>query len=176
MTKIKIGDAEFSTDGRKLTITRGNKEAMTVALDKNGIDHLLEFVTSLAESEFNRRQTFRVAVWSSSGLLVQLRRGNELIPVRPTSLSISGIFVELAPEDWIDLAMGDELEAALEFEGETHTHRVIVRHCDSSGYGLQFSAAMSDQQIDRLPEITNIVMTLQRRLLARHKRLAGERA
>jgi hypothetical protein len=102
---------------------------------------------------------------------VQLRKNRSLISVRPTSLSISGIFVELGPEDWIDLALGEELEASLEYEGEKHTHRVVVRHLETNGYGLQFCASMSAQQIDRLPEITQIVMQLQRKLLARHKRL-----
>ena len=171
MTTITIGGVEFCTNGKKLTIARGDKKEMTLMLDQQGVDNLLDFVTSLAESEFNRRQTFRVAVWSSSGLSVQLCKNRSMIPVRPTSLSMSGIFVELAPEDWIDLALGEELEADLEYEGEKHSHRVVVRHRETNGYGLQFCAAMSAEQIDRLPEITQIVMKLQRKLLARHKRL-----
>jgi hypothetical protein len=174
MTKIMIGDVQFSTNGKELTIARGNEQKLTLLLDQKGVENLIEFVTSLAECEFNRRQTFRVAVWSSSGLSVQIRKNKSLVSVRPTSLSISGIFVELAPDDWIDLALGDQLEVVLEFEGQKHSQRVVVRHREPNGYGLQFCASMATEQIDRLPEITQIVMKLQRSLLARFKRLSED--
>ena len=172
MAKIMIGDVQFSTDGKELTIARRNEQELTVLLDQTGVDSLIGFVTSLAESEFNRRQTFRVAVWSSSGLSVQIRKDGSQISVSPTSLSVNGIFVELGPDDWIDLAQGDQLEVILNFEGEKHSHHVVVRHREPNGYGLQFTASLNTEQKDPLPEITQIVMELQRRLLARFKQLA----
>ena len=167
MAEITIGDVQFISDGKTLTIARRDQPNMTMSLDKAGVEELIDFVTSLAGTEFNRRQTFRVPVWDSSGLSVQIRKDETQLSVRPTNLSLTGIFVELRPDDWLDLAQDDDLEVILDFEGETHSYRGVVRRCETNGYGLFFPESMNAEQIEPPPGITQIVMELQRRWLAR---------
>jgi len=97
MVEITIGDVQFISNGKTLTIARRDQPEMAMSLDKKGIEELIDFVTSLAETEFSRRQTFRVPVWDSSGLSVQIRKDDTQLSVRPTNVSLTGIFVELRP-------------------------------------------------------------------------------
>lgn len=164
-----IGDLRLVSDGQKLTITFRYQPDMTVSLDRLAIDELIDYVGGLAVDEFNRRQTFRVPVWDSCGLSAQLCLGTKLLAVRATNLSLTGIFVELPPEDWVDLKVHDRLDIALRFEGRSGTYRVEVRRREGNGYGLFFLDSMRAEQIDSLPDITHVVMELQRRWLARNK-------
>lgn len=167
MAKITIGVVELILDGETLTITRRDQPNMAISLDETGVRELIEFVTSFTGSKFNQRLTFRVPVGYSSGLAVQIRKNEIQRSVTPTNISLTGIFVELRSDDWLELALDDELEVILDFEGERQSCRGVVRRCADNGYGLFFPESMRGMILDPPPKITQIVMELQRRWIAR---------
>ena len=166
MAKTTIGNVRLISDGKTLTIARRDQPNMAISLDSTEVEELIDFVTSLAATEFNRRDTFRVPLWDSSGLSVQIRKDETQRLVTPTNISLTGIFVELRPDDWLDLAQDDDLEVILEFEGEAQSHHGVVRRCEDNGYGISFRDSMNGEQIDPPPGVTRIVMELQRRWMA----------
>ncbi len=168
MPEITISNVHLVSDDEFLTIIRLDQPDVRISLDSAGVKELINFVTSHAGSELDRRRTFRVTVWDNSGLTVRLRSGGNECPATPTDISLTGIFVKLCPADWIDLALDDELEAILEFGGRTQTYRVLVRRSQANGYGLLFADSLAGEQINPPPGVTGIVMELQRRWVAQH--------
>ncbi len=166
MAEIAIGDIQLHSDGNTLTISGRNQPDMTVCLNASEIEQLLNFVSSLAGTGSRRRQSFRVPLNESSGLKVRILTEGRLVEVIPTSLSLTGVFVVVPPNEWIDLAQGDILEVILEFENETHTYHGSVRRREVNGYGLLFTESMNGRQIEPPPDISRIVMELQRRWMA----------
>ena len=173
MAEITIGDAHLVSDGETLTIGRRGQRDLTLSLDAAGVAELIDFVTSLATTEFNRRQDFRVPIHHSSGLSVQIRKGDRLISVTPTNISITGIFIELPRDDWIDFEQDDQMSVILEFEGEKQDHRGVVRRCADNGYGLFFPKSMKGNELDPPAELSRVVMELQRRWMTRRAKTAG---
>ncbi len=168
--EITIGEIHLKSDGSTLTIARLNQPNITLNIDAKGVEELIDFVTSLTETKFNRRRNFRVPLWDSSGLSVQIRKDEKQLSATPKDISVIGIFVELRPDDWLDLKQDDDLEVILEFEGETQTYRAVVRRCEDNGYGLLFPESMKGNQINPPTELKRIVMKLQCHWLARRIR------
>jgi len=167
MADITIGDIHLISDGNTLTISGRHQPDKTVCLNSAEVEQLIDFVSSLAGTGSHRRQSFRVPLNESSGLTAQIRTSGQLIDVTPTSLSLTGVFVVLHPDHWIDLAQGDIVEVFLEFEGETHMYHGSVRRREVNGYGLFITESMNGEQIEPPPDISDIVMELQRRWMAR---------
>ena len=166
MAEITIDDVHVISDGNTLTFARLDLPSLTISLDATGVAELIDFITSLAGAEFNRRRTFRIPVHDSSGLSVQIRKDEKQYSVTPTNISLTGISVVLHPNDWLDLSQDDDLEVILEFEGETQTLHGVVRCCKDNGFGLFFPESMNGDQMDPSPEISRLVMELQRRWIA----------
>lgn len=172
MAEITIGDAHLVSDGKTLTISRQGQKGLSLSLDAAGVAELIDFVTSLATTEFNRRQDFRVPLHNSSGLSVQIRKGDRLISVTPTNISVTGIFIELPRDDWIDFEQDDQLDVILEFEGESQSLGGVVRRCTENGYGLFFPKSMKGMELDPPAALTQVVMELQRRWMTRRAKIA----
>jgi hypothetical protein len=115
------------------------------------------------------REDFRMEVANVSGLSVEIRKGNTYFTVKPTTLSLTGMFVEPRAGDWVSFAKGDEVEVIMEFEGKKLTNPAVVQRCESGGYALRFGESTSTKNTDPDPEIRRIVMELQRRWLEQHK-------
>ena len=112
MAEITIGDVRLVADGCKLTIARRVQRDLTLSLNTEGFEELIDFITSLAGDKSNKRQNFRVPVHENSGLSAQIRKDKKLVSVIAKNISVGGVFVELRPDAWIDLAQDDELGAA----------------------------------------------------------------
>jgi len=166
MAETTIGDAHLISDGKALQITSRKQPELTVLFDAAEVEQLLDFIASLARTGSHRRQSFRVPLHKSSGLSTTIRVGQKLLPVTPTSISVTGIFVELQPEDWLDLALGDVLKIILKFEGEVQKYHGIVRRCEANGYGLLFTESLSGEEINPPPDLSRLVMELQHRWIA----------
>jgi hypothetical protein len=171
MKEINIGGVRLFSDGNTLTITGRIQPDLTVSLDSVEVEMLIHFVLSLAGTGSNRRQSFRVPLHEPSGLSTQIRVNQKQLSVTPTSISVTGIFVELRPEDWLDLAIGDILDVILEFEGEIQTYHGSVRRGEAKGYGLFFTESMNGEEIDPPPELLRLVMELQHRWMARRSKI-----
>ena len=166
MAEMNIGDVQLVSDGSTLTISRRDLPGLTISLDATGVEELIDFITSHFGTETNQRQTFRIPIHDSSGLSVQIRKDDKQYSVTPTNLSLTGIFIVLRPDDRLNLSQDDDLEVILEFEGETQMLHGIVRSCQDNGYGLLFPESMNSDQMNPSPEISRIVMELQRRWIA----------
>jgi hypothetical protein len=116
------------------------------------------------------RENFRMEVANVNELSVEIRKGNTYFTVKPTTLSLTGIFVEPRAGDWVSFAKGDEVEVIMEFEDKKLTNPAVVQRCESGGYALSFGTSASAKNADPDPQIRQIVMELQRRWLEKHKR------
>ncbi len=171
MSEIIIGNVHLTSDGQCLTIASFSEPEVKFSLNSSEFKEMVYFIEALAGSEFDRRRVFRTPVWESSGLSVRLRTGVTEHVFRPTDMSLTGIFVKLYPDDWIKLALDQEVDVILNFEGESQLYRAVVRRCEDIGYGLFFLDSMVGEQIAPPPGITRIVMELQRRWLARRVKI-----
>ena len=170
MADITIGDVKFRSDGRTLTITPRDQPDKAISLDRNAFEKLLDFVNTLVQSEYsyNRRQAFRVPLWEACGLKVEICTGDAKFLTRPTDVSLTGIFVEFRPEDPVSLRVNDLVDVVMTFEGHTDTFRGIVKRVERHGAGLFFARSMHAEQMSPPPEITGLVMELQRQWIARN--------
>jgi hypothetical protein len=117
----------------------------------------------------NQRETFRLDVENEDDLFIEVRSGVTSIPVRPITLSLTGIFIEPCKGGMLTLTSGRMVDLIIEFEGKTIEQSAIVRRREGKGYGLSFGELANTK--DAMPEIRKIVMELQRRWLAKHKHL-----
>ena len=170
MPETSIDDFRVTFERGVLTITPHDRPDSAVTLNEDGVEKLINLVCGHDESESNRRQTFRVSLWDSSGLTTTVRFGERDIEVIPTSVSLSGVFVELPDPLETELYVGREVEVTLDLDTENETLEAIVRRRRGSGCGLFFPASMKHEELDPPAGLARIVMSLQRRWLARRIR------
>lgn len=163
MAESTIGEGRFISNGKTLTISSLAQPELTISLDQGGVEELINFMTSHAGTQFNQREAFRVELGDSSGLSVSIRKDGTQVAASPRNLSLTGISVELRPDDWLDLQLDAEVEITLQFEGQIRTYRAIVRRREKNGYGLFFPESMKGEEVDPPPELAHLVMELQRR-------------
>ena len=170
MADTTIGDFRFRSDGRTLTIIPRDAPDKSISLDRNCFEELLDFVNTIVKSDYtyNRRQAFRVPLWESCGLKCEIRVDESLFLVRPTDISLTGIFVEFRPEDPVTLRVSDLVDVQMTMDGNTSTFRSIVKRVEGHGAGLFFARSRQAEQISPPSEITRLVMDLQRRWIARN--------
>lgn len=170
MPEITIGDAKLRSSNGILTIEHVNgkdeDQDSAFSFDADAVQELVRFLTAQSQSALNRREAFRVPVFDSSGLEVQLGHNQTRIQGRVTSISMTGVFVAVSLEDR-GLPVDTELEITLRFEGEQHSHAGIIRRIADGGYGIRFLDAGQNEQIDPPADIARIVMALQRQWAAR---------
>ena len=167
MPEITIGDVRLISDGRTLTIARDHPTSTAACFDSKGIEKLIDFVTALSETAVNRRRTFRVRLWKSSGLSVQIHDGIAEFSVTPRDISIAGVSVQLPADDRLNLELDSEVQVTLDLEGDVHSYRGIVRRREALECGLVFPESMQSEHIDPPPHLLRVVMELQRRFAAR---------
>jgi hypothetical protein len=170
MAATNIGDLRVTFERGVLTITPHGRSESAITLDEDGVEKLIDLVCGHDESESNQRQAFRVSLWDSSGLTTTVRHGECEIEATPKSISLSGVFVELPDPPGIELPVGAQVEVTLELDTDHETLEAIVRRRHDSGCGLFFPASMKDEELDPPATLARIVMTLQRRWLARRIR------
>lgn len=170
MAETNIGDVRVTFERGVLTITRLDRSESTITLDEDGVEKLIDLVCGHDEAESNRRQTFRVSLWDSCGLTTTVRHGECEIEAIPTSISLSGVFVDLPEPLEFELSVGTQVEVTLDLDTDHETLEAIVRRRRGSGCGLFFPASMSDEELDPPATFARIVMNLQRRWLARRIR------
>jgi len=136
-------------------------------LERNGVEELIDFVTTLAGTDFNRRQAFRVPVWGSSGLSAVMRKGQEETPVTPIDLSFTGMLVRIPADANLEPALDDHVDITLEFEGEKSTYHAIVRRRTELTCGLFFPETIVDGELEPPDNLLRIAMELQRQWLGR---------
>ncbi|MGB7347324.1 MAG: PilZ domain-containing protein [Pirellulaceae bacterium] len=167
MSEITIGDAKLKSNGGVLTIQHACDQQSELTFDADGVQELIRFLTSQAHSEFNRREAFRVPLFDSSGVGIRVLHKNALVQGRPTSISMTGVFIAVAPEDQIQTAKGDEVEVTISFEGRIHSHPASIRRIAPDGYGVAFLDAVKGGQVDPPADIAHVVMAMQRQWASR---------
>lgn len=168
MAEITIDDVRLISDGQSLKIVLpDDRSDLTAIFDAEGIEKLLGFVNSNSETSIDQRRSFRVPIYDWSGLKVQIRKDEKQLPVHAKDISVTGIFLMLAPDDPFDLSIEETAELVLEFEDETQIHPAIVKRHYDDGIGFLFSDSIKDGQADPPAELSKMVMELQRRWIAR---------
>jgi hypothetical protein len=167
MMEIDIDGARFVWDGKSLTIRSDDDPNLSISLNNSGVSELIKFIRLISENEFNQRLDFRVPLWHSCGLSVQIRKNNEQRMVTPKDISMTGIFVELRSDDWLELAENDDLEIILDLDGRKEHCDAVVGRCRNYGYGIFFTKSMRGEHVDPPSGIADIVMELQRKFMVR---------
>ena len=170
MAETNIGDVRVTFERGVLTISHRDRSESTITLDEDGVEKLIDLVCGHDESESNRRHAFRVSLWNSCGLMTTVHHGECEFEAIPTSISLSGVFVELPEPLEFELSVGAQVDVTLDLDTDRETLEAIVRRRRGSGCGLFFPASMKDEELDPPATLARIVMNLQRRWLARRIR------
>ena len=172
--ELTIDDTRFIFDGANLSIWNQPAEdpesEPICSLDVNAIGEIRSFLASLHLLDINRREAYRVPLHECNWLTVSIRCGGESIAVIPKTISVTGIFVAPPPGRSLDLSEGDAVDITLGFEGQSQKLDALVRRCQPGGFGLFFKDSMTGEQIDPPPQLSRIVMELQRRIMNRRAR------
>lgn len=171
MPDITIGDVVLVSDGKTLEMARRDQPSRTVSLNAKGVAQLFEFARLIGD-ETNRRNAFRVSLWESCGLTVRLRSDTAEFTGKPTNISLTGVFVEVSSDDSGNIALGDELQVELGFQGRSTSYFGVVRRREGKGIGIFFPESMHAEQCNPPAELAQMVMELQRSWIARFRHLS----
>lgn len=175
MSEIVIGDFRFVCNGHALLIgskaAKGGVESFP-SLDPGQVKDLNRFITNALETQLTTRHSFRVMLWDDVELHTSLVLGGSNLMVKALDLSLTGIQVECPLGSDPNLREGDELKVELGFEGSLITLGAAVRRKNRSRYGLFFQDSVRGEQIIPPPELTDIIMELQRQWLQLRSELA----
>jgi len=170
MAETSIGDFRVAFERGVLTITHHDRPESAVTMNEDGVEKLIDLVCGHDESDSNQRQAFRVSLWDSCGLTTTVHHGGCEIEAIPTSISLSGVFVELPEPLEVGLSVGAQVDVTLDLDTDHETLVSIVRRRRGSGCGLFFPASMKDEELNPPATLARIVKNLQRRWLARRIR------
>lgn len=173
MTTTSIGTIDVRFDAGVLTLTDRQSPKTTLRFETAEIRSLAEFLNHLFLVESNARQAFRIPVSDYSGLTVELHRGDVRVAATPVTISLSGIFVRLPDSGAMTLSVGEEVDVTLHLSALTTTLHGQVSRRDRQGSGILFRSAFQGEQLDPPPDLTKIVMQLQRKHAAGHLGIAS---
>ncbi len=165
MSALTLGDLVMEFSGTTLAVSHRNHPSELVRLDADSIARLRKYVQSLEPLETQRREAFRVPLEGLSELAVALVINGKDVPVVPLDISITGVYVKARATSKLDLAYDDSLDVKLQYEQETLTYRGVVRRCEPNGIGLFFPESLKGEQINPPPELSRIIMDLQRKAM-----------
>ena len=170
MAETEIGEFRVQNEQGELTITHKDRSDVSVYFNADGVETLIEFLTVQPEPQTNRRRTFRVSLWDSSGLTVVVHCGGHDVETMPRSIGLTGVLVELPDSPAIELPVGTQAEVTLSLDGTHEKLDAIVRRREGRGCGLFFPASMKDDDVDPPESHVRMVMEMQRRWLVGRKR------
>ena len=180
MEEAKVHDVKLQYDGKTMILSSVEQPNRSIAFDPSTVQELVEFVRSLAREESdqadssqqsdesdrreaaNRREAFRVPVIDDSGLEISLNAGDQC-QVKPTNISMTGVFVDLQNDSLINIKLGDEFQVKLALNKLSIDLDAVVRRQDGDGFGLFFPMSMKGGHVNPPPVLRQIVMELQRR-------------
>lgn len=170
--ELAIANTRFIFDGSSLSIQVQDEEEpeRTLSFDLNAIEEIKGFLASLHLLDINRREAYRVPLHDCNLLTASIRWGTDSIAVIPKTISVTGVFVAPPSGQSLDLQEGDAVEITLGFGGQTQKLDALVRRCQPGGFGLFFKDSMTGEQIDPPPQLSRLVMELQRRIMTRRVR------
>lgn len=172
MATVTIGDVAFRASGSMLMIAKADSPGISVRLDAESVEDLIDFVTGLAETEFNRRQHFRIPLEGNSGLSVEIRKGKSAFTATPLNISVSGMLIEAPADRVTELPLDAHVEVVLELDGISHAYPAIVRRHTDRKIGLVFVESVRKDETAAQTQLAALVMELQRRWMIRGARHA----
>ncbi len=167
MAEFEIGDVTLSVGAQGLTLRPRNQPDLEIRFDADGVSELLDLLRIASEHIFSQRQGFRVPIRSSSTLDTTLRIGaEEAFAVTARNVSLTGIFVELRPDEPHELTLDLEVEVVMDFERKTVSAHGIVRRHEAGGYGIFFVESVRGEELNPPPALVRLVRKLEARWLA----------
>lgn len=170
MEELTIGSLLFRSDGKTLTISARDRPDFSFSLERDGVEELIDYVSTLAGTDFNRRHAFRIPIWDSSGLLAVIREGQTETPVTPIDLSLTGMLARLPEESNVEPALEDEVIVTLEFHGVKSMYHAVVKRRTEFTCGLLFPETIVDGELNPPDSLVRVVMELQRQWLAKRSK------
>ncbi len=171
MSELIIGNTQLTFVNNQLTISALDQGKLVASIPADELLILHNFIGTLL-SPGGQRQAFRLHRESLEGLSASVSVKGTQYPVTVHDLSITGLHFQVKKELNLVLNASDTCMVNLSFKKEHQTHRAEVRRKTEAGYTVSFPNSLKGKEIDPPRELTNLVMTLQRRWLAKLSKLA----
>ena len=168
MAEITIGKTIVSFDGRDLLMGRVGDTERLISFDPEGVNELLNWITSLSDANPAGRETYRIFLPEPRELEVSIQRHGEEFSVTGANISQTGI--NLVEVDQIKLQQNDFVMVTVRFEDVEETIRATVKRCEGDNYALQFVDSVLAQDFRPSQKLKKIVMNLQRMEIARQSK------
>lgn len=161
----RIGDITAEYDGQTLTLLPA-EGGLAINLRLSQVHELMEFLGSFNPADLKRRQSFRVPVFDPRALAVQVGIAGRLHEATAINISVSGILVSFADPE-VQPLVDEPVEVRLATAGQSLSLSGIVRSARTQFFGIQFPTVLRNGQFEPPKGLTEIVMQLQRKWLAR---------
>ncbi len=170
--RVVAGDLAIEMSQSGLELSSTSNPLNQLHLDRSQIFKLFEVLAGYSpKSDQNRRELFRVPLYGSAELQVNIAAHLKIIPAQPINISISGMMLELSQPD-VQIETGDVIIVDLECGGFRYRGKADVSWCEGDSIGIWFHDCLNLD--DPLPpvELVDIVMKLQRTWLTRRQQFA----
>ena len=171
MNELNIGDTQLIFANNQLQIKTQGQDKVVATIPANELLVLHNFIGTLL-TPGAQRQAFRLHREALEGLSATISVKGSEHPVTVHDLSITGLHFQIGKEQGVSLIASDTCMVNLIFKKERQSHRAEVRRKTETGYTVSFPNSLKGKEIDPPRELTNLVMTLQRRWLAKLAKLA----
>jgi len=167
--KKVIGDLVFAGTENGVTIEAVTDPDCSLNIPTSDLDSVIDFLISLDQPAYNKRQFFRVPIQDSYGVKVEVHVGGQIMPAIAKNVSVTGILVQLDPDDAVRLRVGSKLHVVIEFEDEIINVDAVVKRHENHDFGLFFPKSMTSEHVQPAPALNRLIVRLQRLILARRK-------
>lgn len=174
MKDIQIGETYLTYDGTHLYIKEDRQGKVAAAVPADELLILHNFIGSLLGLDRGQRQTFRLHRDALFGVTAKVSANGKVYAVQIHDLSITGMHFQIKPDLGLALSLSDKCTVTLGYQHEEQTHAAIVRRRTEAGFTVFFPNSLKGEEIEPPKELTTLVMTLQRRWLAKLAQFGGE--
>jgi hypothetical protein len=174
MRDIHIGETYLTYDGNHLYVKEDGQGHPTVAIPADELLILHNFIGSLLGLDRGQRQTFRLHRDTLAGLSCSVHANGQHYPVQVQDLSITGMHFLVKSAQGLRLSTSDKCSVNLTFQGESQIQAAVVNRQTESGFTVFFPNSLKGEEIEPPKELTNLVMVLQRRWLAKLAQFGGD--
>ncbi len=161
----RIGDWIAEFDGQTLSLAPGSGQPPALSLPVEQVYELFEFVNDFSNPETSLRMAFRVPIFDSQSLTVQVAAGLQLFEATPVNISMNGILLAF-PADAPRMPLMDPVTLSI----STRTLRIRlfgeIRTARKHYHGVYFVDAVKGNELSPPDELAEIVMQMQREWLA----------
>lgn len=170
--RVVAGDLAIEVSQSGLDLSSTSNPLNQIHLDRSQIFKLFEVLAGYSpKADQNRRELFRVPLYGSAALQVQIAAHLKIIPALPINISISGMMLEVNSTD-VSIETGDVVIVDLECGGFRYRGKADVSWCEGDTIGVWFHDCLNLDDPMPPQDLVEIVMKLQRAWLTRRQQFA----